>query len=76
VRAEGLKVAIAEVQSAADEQLREWVAKHYADLPSLPVAKGPVMVHHVPRYLAMRRAAGELKSHCLFLMVWLWTSGF
>ena len=60
-RAEGLKVAMAEVQSAADEHLRQWVAKHYADLPSLPVAKGPVMVHHVPRYLAMRRAAGELK---------------
>jgi hypothetical protein len=61
VRAEGLKVAIAELQAATDERLREWVAKHYADLPSLPVAKGPVMVHHVPRYLSMRRNAGESK---------------
>ncbi|PIQ51528.1 MAG: alkaline phosphatase [Comamonadaceae bacterium CG12_big_fil_rev_8_21_14_0_65_59_15] len=61
VRAEGLKVAIAELQTATDERLREWIAKHYADLPSLPVARGPVMVHHVPRYLSMRRNAGESK---------------
>jgi len=61
VRAEGLKVALAELQSATDLRLREWVAKYYADLPSLPVAKGPVMVHHVPRYLSMQRATGESK---------------
>ena len=60
-RAEGLKVALAELQSATDLRLWEWVAKHYADLPSLPVAKGPVMVHHVPRYLSMQRATGESK---------------
>ena len=61
VRAEGLKASIAELQTATDERLREWVTKHYADLPSLPVAKGPVMVHHVPRFLSMRRGAGEAK---------------
>ena len=61
VRAEGLKTAIAELQATTDEQLRQWVTKHYADLPSLPVAKGPVMVHHVPRFLSMRRGAGEAK---------------
>ena len=43
----------------ADSRLTEWVLEHFADLPSLPAAKGPVMVHHVPRYLAMRRSAGE-----------------
>ena len=25
----------------------------------MPVAKAPVMVHHIPRYLSMRRSAGE-----------------
>ena len=60
-RAEGLKASIAELQTATDERLREWVIKHYADLPSLPVVKGPVMVHHVPRFLSMRRDAGEAK---------------
>ncbi len=60
-RAEGIKGSVLELQQAADERLREWVTKHYADLPSLPVVKGPVMVHHVPRFLSMRRGAGETK---------------
>lgn len=61
VRAEGLKAAIAEIQEAIDERLRNWVSKHYADLPSLPVVKGPVMVHHVPRFLSLQRGLGEAK---------------
>ena len=61
VRAEGLKAAIAELQEAIDAQLRNWVSKHYADLPSLPVVKGPVMVHHVPRFLSLQRGLGEAK---------------
>jgi hypothetical protein len=61
VRAEGLRTAVADVQSLMDERLRQWSDKHYADLPSLPVSKGPVMVHHIPRFLAMRRDAGEDK---------------
>lgn len=60
-RAEGIKDAMRELVICADDQLREWVGKHYADLPSLPAAKGPIMVHHVPRYLAMRRGNGEEK---------------
>lgn len=59
--AEGLRAGIAELQSKTDARLHEWVAKHYADLPSLPATKGPVMVHHVPRFLSMRRDAGETK---------------
>jgi hypothetical protein len=47
------------LQMNADARLKEWVFRHFTDLPSLPVAKAPVMVHHVPRYLAMRRSAGE-----------------
>ncbi|AUH64068.1 BREX-3 system phosphatase PglZ [Paracoccus zhejiangensis] len=47
------------LQRDADARLTDWASKHFADLPSLPAAKGPVMVHHVPRYLAMRRSAGE-----------------
>lgn len=61
VRAEGLKAAIAELQESIDERLRNWVSKHYADLPSLPVVKGPVMVHHVPRFLSLQRGLGEAK---------------
>lgn len=58
-RAEGLKTNIADLQSEADQRLVDWSRKHYANLPSLPVAKGPVMVHHIPRYLAMQRTGGS-----------------
>ncbi|MGZ9709414.1 BREX-3 system phosphatase PglZ [Glaciimonas sp. GNP009] len=60
-RADRIRDSVAELQRLADERLHAWVAKHYADLPSLPVAKGPVMVHHVPRFLSLRRSAGEDK---------------
>ena len=60
-RADSIKDNIIELQTTADSRLREWVTRHYADLSSLPVAKGPVIVHHVPRFLSMRRSAGETK---------------
>ena len=60
-QADAVSGRILDVQKAADERLREWVTRHYADLPSLPAAKGPVMVHHVPRFLSLKRSAGESK---------------
>jgi hypothetical protein len=60
-RAESIEDAMRDLVVSADDRLRQWVGKHYADLPSLPAAKGPIMVHHVPRYLAMRRGNGEDK---------------
>ena len=60
-RADSIRDRMSELQRLTDERLHSWVVKHFADLPSLPVAKGPVMVHHVPRFLSMRRSAGEDK---------------
>ncbi len=57
--AEPIQQQVRALQLEADERLKDWLFQHFADLPSLPAAKGPVMVHHVPRYLAMRRSAGE-----------------
>ncbi|WP_153146304.1 BREX-3 system phosphatase PglZ [Dechloromonas sp. H13] len=50
------------LHAQTDGRLQAWVAaKHYADLMLQPVTKGPVMVHHIPRFLRHRRAAGETK---------------
>ena len=57
--ADVLQQQIQSLQKDVDSRLKDWVLQHFADLPSLPVAKAPVMVHHVPRYLAMRRNSGE-----------------
>lgn len=56
-----LRPAMRQLQLEADTRLRDWVQKRFQDLPSLPVAKAPVMVHHIPRYLSMRRSTGEDK---------------
>ncbi|MDR2688893.1 MAG: BREX-3 system phosphatase PglZ [Azoarcus sp.] len=50
------------IQTLSDERLQAWVAaRHYADLILQPATKGPVMVHHVPRFLRQRRSAGETR---------------
>ena len=50
------------IQVLTDERLQAWIAAgHYADLILQPAIKGPVMVHHVPRFLRQRRSAGEAK---------------
>lgn len=50
------------LQVQSDKRLQAWVAdKHYANLILQPVTKGPVMVHHVPRFLRHRRSTGETK---------------
>lgn len=50
------------LQAKSDECLQAWVgAKHYADLILQPVTKGPVMLHHVPRFLRHKRSSGEAK---------------
>ena len=57
--AKPIQKQICALQRDVDELLKSWLLQHFADLPSLPTAKGPVMVHHIPRYLALRRSAGE-----------------
>lgn len=60
-RANGIHNQIVALQQLIDERLLAWVKQHYADLPSLPAVKGPVMVHHVPHYLARCRNTGEVR---------------
>ncbi len=60
-KSEQISDRIKSLQAQSDERLQAWIAKHYADLILQPVTKGPVMVHHVPRFLRHRRSAGETK---------------
>ena len=57
-----VRSSINALHAQTDGRLQAWVAaKHYADLMLQPVTKGPVMVHHIPRFLRHRWAAGETK---------------
>ncbi|MBY6083618.1 BREX-3 system phosphatase PglZ [Ruegeria arenilitoris] len=57
--AEPIENEVRNLQYQADERLKDWIVRNFANLSSLPAANGPVMVHHVPRYLALRRLSGE-----------------
>lgn len=46
------------LQQSADDSFQNWLVRHFADLPSLPASKAPVMLHHVPRHLSYRRNEG------------------
>lgn len=59
--ANDIRSNVSELQVLADERMHTWVDKRYADMPSLPIVNGPVMVHHVPRFLSLRRNTGEAK---------------
>jgi hypothetical protein len=62
VRMAAIRERIKAIQTLSDERLQAWVAaRHYADLILQPATKGPVMLHHVPRFLRQRRSAGETK---------------
>jgi hypothetical protein len=61
-RLTSIRDRIKTIQTLSDERLQAWVAaRHYADLILQPATKGPVMVHHVPRFLRQRRNAGEAR---------------
>ncbi len=75
VRAKGLGETLQQVQQLSDERLVFWVRKHYSDLPSLPSAAAPVMLHQIPRFLAMRRGAGRRRLRYSSSTGSPWTSG-
>jgi hypothetical protein len=60
-RAASLQAELVELRRLADLALIDWCRQHYGNLASLPAVKAPIMVHHVPRFLSMRRGEGESK---------------
>ncbi len=58
-RFEAVRAEVLALQLEADTRLQGWMPRHFSSLPTLSAVHAPVMVHHVPRYLARRRDAGE-----------------
>lgn len=56
---------IERLQQSADDRFRGWLLRHFADLPSLPASKAPVMLHHVPRHLSHRRNSSSARQALL-----------
>jgi len=55
--AKSVEQQIGSLRARVDDQLAKWLKIHYSTLPSLPVANGPVVLGHIPRFLEMKRGA-------------------
>lgn len=60
-RADSVAGDVATLRATADAALLAWSRLHYANLPSLPGVKAPVMLHRTADMLATRRNAGEAR---------------
>lgn len=52
---QSIQQQVQRLQHDADEHFGIWLGRHFADLASLPIARGPVILNQVPRYLALHR---------------------
>jgi hypothetical protein len=64
---EGYRKRLEALRSRIDTALTGWVVKRYASLINLPPAT-PVMLHHIPRFLA-RSLGDDRRSKIAFLLV-------
>jgi len=64
---EGYRERLEALRSRIDSALTGWVVKRYASLINLPPAP-PVMLHHIPRFLA-RSLGDDRRSKIAFLLV-------
>ncbi len=56
------------LQSTIESKFEKWMLSRYSSLHNLPFLPRPVMVHHVPRYLAARRARLGLEKLALVVI--------
>ena len=67
-QADSISQTIKALQRQSDDHIQSWVRKHYAVLPSVSIARAPVMLHHVPRFLRMRHAEDAGQKLALVVM--------
>lgn len=51
-----------------DEAFYPWLVHHYGGLATLPAVRAPVMVHHVPRFLARQLQDGQARRVALVVV--------
>ena len=58
----------AELQSRLEDAFGQWMLQRYGSLHNLPYHQQPVMVHHIPRFLAVERTAEEASKIALLVL--------
>ena len=57
-----------ELHLRVERQFAEWMQERFGSLYNLPFVPEPVMVHHVPKYLASVRNKESIRKLCLVVM--------
>ena len=70
------RTAWAILQAKVEDAFGQWMMQRYGSLHNLPYHQQPVMVHHIPRFLAVERTRKKLpRSPCSCWMALPSTSG-
>jgi hypothetical protein len=62
------RVAWVELQSKLEDAFSQWMMDRYGTLHNLPYNQQPVMVHHIPRFLAVERTRKKLAKIALLVL--------
>ncbi len=62
------RVSWGELQARIEQQFAIWMLHRFSSLHNLPCVPQPVMVHHVPRYLAAIRNEAHLEKIALIIV--------
>jgi hypothetical protein len=57
-----------ELQSRVEDAFSQWMMNRYGTLHNLPYNQQPVMVHHIPRFLAVERTRKKLAKVALLVL--------
>ena len=62
------RLAWTDLQSSLEDAFAQWMLQRYGTLHNLPYNKQPVMVHQIPRFLAVERARKKLAKIALVVL--------
>lgn len=65
---EDARIAWAELQSKVERTFGQWMVARYGSLHNLPYHTQPVMVHQIPRFLAVERSRKKLDRIALLVL--------
>ena len=63
------RALFAAAHQLVEQNFQDWTTNHYASLHSLSFLPRPVMVHHIPRYMAHQLSAGGSNAKLAVLVV-------
>jgi hypothetical protein len=62
------RTAWGELQAIVEDSFGQWMMHRYGSLYNLPYNQQPVMVHHIPRFMAVERARKKLSKIALLVL--------